>query len=401
MQLMKESMRWFGPDDPVSLRDIRQCGCSGVITALHHIPYGELWTPCEIATRKAALADCGLEWTAAESVPVSEDIKTRTGDFERHIENYKETIRNLGAVGVDVVIYNFMPVLDWVRTDLSFKLDDGTDCLRFDPVHFAAFEIYLLKRPDAEKEYTPEQLRKADLFFKSLTPEESAAFERSIIDVFPGVRWDLNLQDVRDMLARYNKIDRDGLKRHLKLFLQEIIPVCEEVGVRMAIHPDDPPFSVMGLPRIVCCEEDVVDIYGMADSLANGLCFCAGSFSARAENDLPQMVKRLGHRIHALHLRSTKRNDDGSFYEADHLGGSVDMCALVQAVLLEISKRKAAGRADWQLSFRPDHGHVMLDDQGKRVSLTPGYPCIGRLRGLSEIRGLQLGIASCFPDCSV
>lgn len=386
-------MRWFGPDDPVRLSDIRQCGCEGVITSLHHIPYGELWTRGQIAARKTVLAESGLEWTVAESVPVSEDLKTRSGDFERHIENYKESIRNLGAEGVGVVIYNFMPVLDWVRTDLSYKLEDGTECLHFDPARFAAFELYLLKRAGAEKDYTPEQLEKAERFFGSLSEEERVDFEHSIIDVFPGVKWGLGIQDIRDMLARYNAIDRTQLLENLSLFLQEIIPVCEEAGVQMAIHPDDPPFLVLGLPRIVCNEEDFRTIAGMVDSTANGFCFCAGSLSARADNDLPGMVERWGHRIHVMHLRSTMRNADGSFYEAGHLGGSVDMYALVKAALVEMKKRKDAGRADWQIPFRPDHGPIMLDDLGKDIPLTPGYPCIGRLRGLSEIRGLQLGIA--------
>jgi len=400
MNLMKETMRWFGPDDPVGLSEIRQCGCKGVITSLHHIPYGELWPRQEIAARKALLAGFGLDWTAAESVPVSEDIKTRSGDFERHIENYKTCIRNLGAEGVEVVIYNFMPVLDWVRTDLAYKLDDGTECLHFDPVRFAAFELYLLKRVGAEKDYSSEQLRKAECFFESLSADERAAFERGIINVFPGVNWGLGIQDIRNMLARYDAIDRTQLQEHLKLFLQEIIPVCEEAGVRMAIHPDDPPFSVMGLPRIVSCEADFEAIAGMVESPANGFCFCAGSLSARADNDLPGMVERWGHLIHVMHLRSTQLNEDGSFYEAGHLSGSVDMYSLVKATLLEMKKRKEAGRDDWQISFRPDHGNVMLDDLGKQIPLTPGYPCIGRLRGLSEIRGLQLGIARATPELS-
>ena len=400
MNLMKETMRWFGPDDPVGLSEIRQCGCKDVITSLHHIPYGELWSREEIAARKALLAEAGLEWTAAESVPVSEDIKTRSGDFERHIENYKTSIRNLGAEGVEIVIYNFMPVLDWVRTDLAYKLEDGTECLHFDPVRFAAFELYLLKRVGAEKDYTPEQLQKAECFFESLRADERTAFERGIINVFPGVNWGLGIQDIRNRLARYDAIDRSQLQEHLKLFLQEVIPVCEEAGVRMAIHPDDPPFSVMGLPRIVSCEADFETIAGMVESPANGFCFCAGSLSARADNDLPGMVERWGHLIHVMHLRSTQLNKDGSFYEAGHLRGSVDMYSLVKAVLLEMKKRKEAGHDDWQISFRPDHGNVMLDDLGKPIPLTPGYPCIGRLRGLSEIRGLQFGIARAIPELS-
>jgi len=391
--LMKETMRWFGPNDPVSLAEIKQCGCEGVICSLHHIAYGELWSCEEIAKRKAELAENGLEWSAVESVPVSEDIRTRTGNFERHIENYKQTIRNLGAEGVEVVIYNFMPVLDWIRTDLAYTLEDGTESLHFDPVRFAAFEIYLLKREGAEKDYTPEQLEKAKAFFESMSEDEAKAFEASIIDVFPGMDFGFTIQDVRYMLSKYDNISREQLKEHFKLFLQEIIPVCEEAGVRMAVHPDDPPYSVLGLPRIVSCEEDMKDIVDMYDSRANGFCFCTGSYSPRADNDLPGMIDRWGHRINVMHLRSTQRNDDGSFYEANHLEGSVDMYAVVKAVLTEMQKRKAAGRQDWQLAFRPDHGHTMLDDLKKPPLKTPGYTCIGRMRGLAEIRGLQMGIA--------
>ena len=386
---MKSALRWFGPEDPVTLRDIRQCGCEGVYTSLHHIPYGEVWPRAEIAARKAALAEYGLAWTAVESVPVSEAIKTRTGDFARHIENYQQTLRNLAAEGIDLVIYNFMPVLDWVRTDMAYRLPDGSASLQYDPVRFAAFEIHMLKRPGAEAAYTPEQLEQAEQFFQTLEPEAVEAFEKMIIDVFPGVSMELSMQDVRDRLATYDEIDHARLQEHLRLFLQEVIPVCEETGVRMAIHPDDPPFPILGLPRIVSCEQDVRELLAMVESPANGLCFCTGSYSARADNDLPGMIDHHGDRIHVLHLRSTQRNADGSFHEANHLAGSVDMFAVVKAVLLEMKKRQVANRADWQLAFRPDHGLVMLDDLAKPPLKTPGYTCIGRLRGLSEIRGLQ------------
>jgi len=390
---MEETLRWYGPDDPVTLDDIRQCGCSGVMTSLHHIPYGETWPRDEIAKRKAELAAHGLTWSAVESVPVSEEIKTRSGDFARHLENYKETIRNLGAEGITVVIYNFMPVLDWIRTDLAYVLEDGSECLHFDPVRFAAFEIYLLKREGAEQDYTPEQLSRAKDFISSLDEDERTAFERSIVDVFPGVAFGYSLDDIRAMLASYADIGRDQLKEHLKLFLQEVVPACEQAGVRLAIHPDDPPFSVLGLPRIVCGEDDMRDIAGMVESESNGFCFCTGSYSVRAENDLPGMIQRWGHRINALHLRSTQRHADGSFYEANHLEGSVDMPAVVSAAMDEIRKRKESGREDWQIPFRPDHGHRMLDDLHKPAPPNPGYSCIGRMRGLAEIRGLQTGLA--------
>jgi len=396
MVLMKESMRWFGPNDSVSLRDIKQCGCDGVMTSLHHIAYGECWPQEEITKRKAELAEHKLEWLVVESVPVSEAIKTRSGDFERHIENYKLTIRSLGAEGLNTVIYNFMPVLDWIRTDMAYKLDDGTECLLFDPVKFAIFDIHILKRPGAKHDFRPEIQDKAAALFESMTDQEKAGFEQTIIDVFPGMDFSFSIQDIRDMLATYDHIDRDKLTENLKLFLQEVIPVCEQSGVRMAIHSDDPPFSVLGLPRIVSTESDMSSIIKMIDSPANGICFCTGSLSPRKDNDLPEMVERLGYRINAMHLRSTQRNPDGSFYEANHLEGSVNMAAVVRAALEEMVLRKNNGRTDWQLTFRPDHGHTMLDDLNKPPLKTPGYTAIGRLRGLSELRGLQHGLSSGF-----
>jgi mannonate dehydratase len=327
-----------------------------------------------------------------ESVPVHEDIKTRSGDYLQHIENYKHTLRRLGDEGIDLVIYNFMPVLDWVRTDLAYKLEDGSECLYFDPVQFAAFEIYLLHRKGAEKDYTKEQLSAAKVFFESLSQADKKNFERSLIDVFPGLKMGLSIEDVRNMLDAYRNIDRKQLKENYMLFLEAVIPVAEAEGVRMAVHPDDPPFSILGLPRIVSCDEDVRDLLAMVDSPANGLCFCTGSFSPRADNDLPGMIRRYGSRIHCAHLRSTQRNPDGSFYEADHLGGSVDMYQVVRALLEEMHQRKTAGRQDWRLAFRPDHGHTMLDDLEKPRPANPGYTAIGRLRGLAEVRGLQLGI---------
>lgn len=396
---MLESMRWYGPEDPVSLRHIRQTGASGIYTALHHIPYGELWPREQIRERKALIEAAGLRWVAVESVPVHEDIKTRSGDFRRYIDNYCQTLRHLGAAGIELVIYNFMPVLDWVRTDLAHQLEDGSECLYFDPVQFAAFEVYLLKRDGAAASYTDTQLAAAENFFTALSEDEKKAFERSLIDVFPGCKMGLSIEDVRSMLAAYETIDRATLKEHYRLFLEAVIPVAEESGVRMAVHPDDPPYSIMGLPRIVSCEDDIKDLLTMVDSPANGLCFCTGSYSPRADNDLPGMIERYGHRIHCAHLRSTQRNPDGSFYEAEHLGGSVDMYRVMQALINEMNKRRTSGRKDWQLPFRPDHGHTMLDDLDKEAPDNPGYTAIGRLRGLAELRGLQLGIVrSLFPE---
>ncbi len=396
---MVECMRWYGPEDAVPLAYIRQAGASGVYTSLHQIPYGELWPREQIRARRDLIEKAGLQWIAVESVPVHEDIKTRRGDYRRHIENYCQTLRNLGAEGVDLVIYNFMPVLDWVRTDLAYRLADGSECLYFDPVQFAAFEIYLLQREGAEQDYSAEQLAAAKKFFNRLDAEGKARFERAIIDVFPGCKMGLSLADVRALLATYGQIDRKQLQEHFRLFLEAVIPVAEESGVRLAVHPDDPPYSILGLPRIVSCEADVRELLAMVDRPANGLCFCTGSFSPRADNDLPGMIERYGERIHCVHLRSTQRNPDGSFYEADHLGGSVDMFGVVRALTLEMQRRKSAGWPDWRLPFRPDHGHTMLDDLAKEAPANPGYTAIGRLRGLAEIRGLQLGISrSYFPE---
>jgi mannonate dehydratase len=390
---MLESMRWYGPSDSVSLQYIRQSGATGVYTSLHQIPYGEVWSREAIRERKQLIEEAGLSWIAVESVPVHEDIKTRTGDYQRYIENYKQTLKNLGAEGLELVIYNFMPVLDWVRTDMAYRLEDGSECLYFDPIQFAAFEIYLLKRKGAENSYTQEQLSAAKVFFDSLNDEERKKFEKTLIDVFPGCKMGLSIEDVRAMLAAYSNIDRKKLKEHFRLFLQAVIPVAEASGIRMAVHPDDPPFAIMGLPRIVSCEEDIEDLLDMVESPSNGLCFCTGSFSPRADNDLPYMIKRFGPRIHCAHLRSTQRNDDGSFYEASHLEGSVDMYLVVRALLEEMHQRRSAGRADWKLPFRPDHGHTMLDDLEKDTPDNPGYSAIGRLRGLAELRGLQLRLA--------
>lgn len=392
LHLLGEGFRWFGPNDPVPLAYIRQAGASEVFTSLHQIPYGEAWPLEAIRDRKAMLEAAGLRWAVVESVPVHEDIKTGRGDLEKLFENYRTTLRHLAAEGISVVVYNFMPVLDWVRTEMRSVLPDGSECLHFDPVRFAAFEIHALQRAGAEAGYTPEQLAGAQTWWDSLDESEQQAFIQAIIDVFPGVKWALSLDDIRAMLARYENLSEAHLRANLARFLETVVPVAEEVGIRLAIHPDDPPFSVLGLPRIVSTAADVEAIFQMVDSPANGLCFCTGSFSARPDNDLPAMVTRFAPRIHAAHLRSTQRLPDGSFYEADHLAGSVDMPAVVRALLDEGDRRRAIGRPDWQIAFRPDHGHTMMDDLAKPVGITPGYSCIGRMRGLAELRGLMLGL---------
>ena len=392
--LLAEGFRWFGPNDPVPLSYIRQAGAREIFSSLHQIPYGELWPREAIRERKEIVAAAGLRWSVVESVPVHEDIKTGSGDLKRLFQNYAETLRNLAAEGIHTVIYNFMPVLDWVRTDMKFVLPDGSECMHFEPVKFAAFEMHALRRKDAEADYSPEQLKLAANWWQSLDGTARENFVKTIIDVFPGVKWGLSLDDIRTMLARYDRIGAEQLRKNLARFLEAVIPVAEETGVRMAIHPDDPPFPVLGLPRIVSQASDVEAVFKMVDSPANGLCFCTGSFSARADNDLPAMARRFAARIHAVHLRSTQREQDGSFYEADHLAGSVDMPSVVKALLDEQDRRRAEGRSDWRLTLRPDHGHTMMDDLGKPPGITPGYSCIGRMRGLAELRGLMLGLRS-------
>lgn len=386
-------MRWFGPADSVMLAEIRQTGATAIYSSLHAVPYGEAWTEEAILERKRAIEAAGLAWRVVESVPVPESIKTRSGDFERGIANYAATIERLGAAGVRIVIYNFMPVLDWVRTDLHHLLPDGREALLFDPAKFAAFDLFALARAGAARDWSPEQQRAARSFWESLTDEAREAFTRQTLDLFPGVRLGLTVADFRAMLARYAGLDARGLRENLRRFLAAIVPVAERAGVRLAIHPDDPPFPVLGLPRVVSTEDDLREVTSMVDSPANGLCYCTGSLGARADNDLAGIVRRLGARIHAVHLRSVQREPQGIFWEAGHLEGSVEMPAVVEALLREQGRRRATAREDWQIPLRPDHGHRMLDDFRRPAPACPGYPLIGRLRGLAELRGLQRGIA--------
>ncbi len=389
---LEEGFRWFGPGDPVPLSHILQTGASAIFNALHEIPYGDLWPAKAIQERKSLIEAAGLEWRIVESVPVHEDLKTGSGDLQGLLDNYCQTLRHLANAGIHTVVYNFMPVLDWVRTDMSWALPSGARCLRFNPVHFAAFELFALKRPGAEADYSNEQQASAKKWWQSVDTKTQEQFIQSVIDVFPGVKWGLSLDDIRRMLDRYQGIGPEQLRANLERFLNAVIPVAESMGVRMAIHPDDPPFPVLGLPRIVSTAKNIEAIFAMVDHPANGLCYCSGSFSARADNDLVAMVERFGPRIHAAHLRNTQRNEDGSFHEGGHLDGSADMPGIVHALLKEQDRRQTEGRADWQIAFRPDHGHVMLDDLEKPAGITPGYPAIGRLRGLAEIRGLMQGL---------
>ncbi len=397
---MRQTWRWFGPHDLTSIDDILQSGAEGVVSALHHIPYGAVWTPEEIARRQREIATrrdgspSGLRWEVVESLPVSEDIKKQTGDWRSHIANYQTSLRHLAEAGIEVICYNFMPVLDWTRTDLHWRLPHGGTCMRFDLNDFAVYDIHILARPGAPGDYPDAVVEEAARRFAGMDDAAQRQLAGNVTMGLPGSTESMSLEDVRAHLAQYGAIPAERLRAHFIAFLEEVVPVAEDLGLRLCCHPDDPPFPLLGLPRIMSTGEDFRLILEAVDSPANGMTLCSGSLGARPDNDLPAIMRALGDRVHFLHLRNTRREGEAvmaSFYEAEHLGGDTDMVALIAAIFEEERRRKAAGRSDWQIPMRPDHGQDILDDLGRKAQ--PGYPTIGRMKGLAELRGVMAALA--------
>ena len=388
---MKETWRWFGPQDPISLAQVKQAGATGIVTALHHMYRGEAWPLAEVMKRKAEIEAAGLEWSVVESIPVHNSIKLRTGDFRFYVDAWKDSLRAVAQAGVKVVCYNFMPVVDWTRTDLKWALPSTGYALRFDAIDFAAYDIFILARKNAEAQYDGRRVNAARTRFEDMPDARQMNLERTIIAGLPGAEASYTREEFRRQVSEYEGVTEEDLRANLLAFLREIAPVAAELGLRLCIHPDDPPWSLFGLPRVMSTAEDVRAIFGAADVAANGLTFCVGSFGARADNDLEAMVREFAPRIHFAHLRQVRRDEDGSFYEAEHLDGSSDMVGVVRALLEEEARRRREGRADAEIPMRPDHGHLLADDIDKKTN--PGYSYVGRLKGLAELRGVARGLS--------
>jgi mannonate dehydratase len=388
---LEQTWRWFGPQDPISLKEIRQTGAAGIVTALHHVPTGEVWSVEDIAKRKRMIESEGMRWSVVESLPVHEEIKKRSGKYRQYIDNYAQTLRNIGRSGIDTVCYNFMPVLDWSRTDLQVEYKDGSITTKFESTVFAAFDLCVLKRAHAAKDYSGEQLRKAKQYVKNLSEDQKRRLTQTVLLGLPGSLEAYTLEGLREAIRTYDGIGEHELRNNLSSFIKEIVPVAEEWGVYMAIHPDDPPWSLLGLPRVVRNREDIEGILGVVDTPSNGITLCTGSFGAGQANDLVDMATRFAGRINFMHLRNVSRNAEGNFLEEDHLGGDIDMYGVMKALVVEQRHREEEGRMRPRMPFRPDHGQLMIPDLAKQ-GIYPGYSLFGRMKGLAELRGLELGI---------